>query len=242
MTKFQKTLDLPPAGRNKIETEKEVETLKINEVEALVGVTKKNIRFYEEQGLLSPRRNSENGYREYGETEVETLQRIKLMRKLGVPIEEIRRMQSGASTVADAMRRHLVTLERDRRNLEQSMDLCAFLQDREERLESLDAQTILAEMEKLEQTGTTFRNRQQEDVRIRYAAPIVCAVVMVALMLALMILFFWAYVTEPQDAPPMAVMAVFILIPGAVAVGVLMALHQRIREIGKGEIDDARKY
>ena len=26
--------------------------MKINEVEALVGITKKNIRFYEEQGLL----------------------------------------------------------------------------------------------------------------------------------------------------------------------------------------------
>ena len=28
--------------------------MKINEVEAQVGITKKNIRFYEEQGLLSP--------------------------------------------------------------------------------------------------------------------------------------------------------------------------------------------
>ena len=28
--------------------------MKINEVEALVGITKKNIRFYEEQGLLKP--------------------------------------------------------------------------------------------------------------------------------------------------------------------------------------------
>ena len=34
--------------------------LKINEVEALVGITKKNIRFYEAEGLLAPRRNSEN--------------------------------------------------------------------------------------------------------------------------------------------------------------------------------------
>ena len=66
--------------------------MKINEVEAIVGVTKKNIRFYEEQGLLFPRRNSENGYREYGEKEIAELRRIKLMRKLGVPIEEIRQM------------------------------------------------------------------------------------------------------------------------------------------------------
>jgi len=96
--------------------------VKINEVEALVGITKKNIRFYEEQGLLSPRRNSENGYRDYGPEEVAVLRQIKLLRKLGVPLEEIRRMQAGG-TVADGMRRHLVTLERERRDLEQSMEL-----------------------------------------------------------------------------------------------------------------------
>ena len=71
----------------------EVIRLKINEVEALVGITRKNIRFYEAEGLLSPRRNSQNGYRDYGEAEVEVLRRIKLLRKLGVPLEEIRQMQ-----------------------------------------------------------------------------------------------------------------------------------------------------
>ena len=29
--------------------------VKINEIEALTGIPKKNIRFYEEQGLVSPR-------------------------------------------------------------------------------------------------------------------------------------------------------------------------------------------
>ena len=37
--------------------------MKINEVEAAVGVTKKNIRFYEEEGLISPSREPGNGYR-----------------------------------------------------------------------------------------------------------------------------------------------------------------------------------
>ena len=89
--------------------------MKINEVEALVGITKKNIRFYESEGLLTPRRNSENGYRDYGQAEVEALRRIKLLRKLGVPLEEIRRMLAGTHTVGDGMRRHLVTLEREKR-------------------------------------------------------------------------------------------------------------------------------
>ena len=35
--------------------------MKINEVEAAVGVTKKNIRFYEEEGLISPRREHGSG-------------------------------------------------------------------------------------------------------------------------------------------------------------------------------------
>ena len=67
-----------------------------------MGITKKNIRFYEDQGLLKPHRNSQNGYREYGPREVEQLKQIKLLRKLGVPIEEIRQMQSGAHTVGTA--------------------------------------------------------------------------------------------------------------------------------------------
>ena len=38
--------------------------MKIKQVEELVGITKKNIRFYEDQGLLNVER-AENGYREY---------------------------------------------------------------------------------------------------------------------------------------------------------------------------------
>ena len=216
--------------------------MKINEVEALVGITKKNIRFYEAEGLLAPHRNSENGYRDYGEAEVDALRRIKLLRKLGVPLEEIRRMQSGGHTVGDGMRRHLVTLERERENLEQSIRLCSALTDRQERLEDLDAGAILAEMEAMEQSGTTFQNRQHEDVRVRYVAPVAVTVLMVLLMLGLMWLFLWAFETDPAGAPPLPLLAVFLVIPALVALGVIVSLVQRIREIGRREIDDARQF
>lgn len=85
--------------------------MKINEVERLVGVTKRNIRFYEKEGLLAPDRNAENGYRDYGEADVETLKKIKLLRKLDLPLEEIRRMQRGTLTLSDGMRRHVIQLE-----------------------------------------------------------------------------------------------------------------------------------
>ena len=200
----------------------EVNGLKINEVEALVGITKKNIRCYEAEGLLAPRRNSDNGYRDYGEAEVETLRRIKLLRKLGVPLEDIRQMLSGAHTVGDGMRRHLVTLERERQNL--------------------DAAALLEQMAEMEQSGTTFQNKQSQDIRARYVAPVAVTVLMALLMLGLIWLFLWAFETDPAGAPPLPLLAVFIAVPTVVALGAIVSLVQRIREIGRREIDDARQF
>ena len=215
--------------------------MKINEVEAQVGITKKNIRFYEEQGLLSPRRNSENGYRDYEEAEVAILRQIKLMRKLGVPLEEIRRMQAGG-TVGDGMRRHLVTLERELHSLEQSIQLCQSLRDREERLDALDAASLLEEMDRLERGGTTFQDKQKRDAPpVRYVAPVVMAILMSALMAGLIGLIIWLYVTDPAEAPPLPLLAALAAIPGVVILGVLLAMMQRIREIQKGEEEDAKE-
>ena len=217
--------------------------MKINEVEARVGITKKNIRFYKAQGLLSPRRNSENGYRDYGPDEVETLRRIKLLRKLGLSLEEIRQMQSGAHTVGDGMRRHLVTLERERRNLDRAMELCAALTTREERLDDLDAGALLDEMARMEREGTTFQDKQRGDIRpLRYVVPGAITLLTVLLMAGLIALILWGFSIDTEEAPPLPLLIVFIAIPGSVILGVVLALVQRVRELGRGEMDDARQY
>ena len=157
--------------------------------------------------------------------------------------EEIRRMQSGAHTVGDGMRRHLVTLERERQNLEAAIRFCGTLTDRRERLEELDAQSLLDRMAQMEQEGTTFMNKQKQDTRRRrFVAPIVVAIVMSVLMAGLIWLFLWAFEVDPAGAPPLPVLALFVAIPAAVVVGVVIALVQRVREIERGEEDDARNY
>lgn len=216
--------------------------MKINEVEALVGITKKNIRFYEEKGLLSPHRNSENGYRDYEAEDIATLQRIKLLRKLGIPIEEIHQMQTGTHTVGDGMRRHLVTLNREQQNLDQAVRLCTLLQDHEEPLHELDAEKILQEMERLEQAGTTFQNKQKQDIRNPYIAPILAALAMILLMALTIWLMAWSFYAQPEGAPPPALVLFLLAIPLLVSCGVILALYQRIKELGKGEIEDAKKY
>lgn len=66
--------------------------MNIQQVEELTGVTKQNIRFYEKQGLLSPKRNGTNAYRDYGEAEIHDIKVIKLLRKLDMPIAEIKKV------------------------------------------------------------------------------------------------------------------------------------------------------
>lgn len=216
--------------------------MKINEVEALAGIAKKNIRFYEEQGLLSPKRNPENGYRDYGDEEVLVLRRIRLLRKLDVPIDEIRLMLSGTHTVADGMRRHLISLERSQRNLQQAISLCQELTGQDIPIAQLDTECLLSQMEAMEQSGTAFRDVAAQDIRTRYIAPVAVTAVVVTFMAALSGLLLWAFSVSPEDAPPIWFVLVLVGIFAAVGVGCIAALTQRIQEIRKGEIDDAKKY
>ena len=216
--------------------------MKINEVEALAGIAKKNIRFYEEQGLISPRRNPENGYRDYADEDVLVLRRIRLLRKLDVPIDEIRLMLSGTHTVADGMRRHLISLERQQRNLQQAMELCQELAYQDIPISQLDTESLLTRMETLEQAGTSFHDVAAQDIRTRYIAPVVVTTIVVTVMIALSALLLWAFSLDPEQAPPIWFVAVILGLFIAVGVGCVTALAQRIREIQKGEIDDAKKY
>ena len=216
--------------------------MKINEVEALAGIAKKNIRFYEEQGLISPRRNPENGYRDYADEDVLVLRRIRLLRKLDVPIDEIRLMLSGSHTVGDGMRRHLISLERQQRNLQQAMELCQELAYQDIPISQLDTESLLTRMETLEQAGTSFHDVAAQDIKKRYIAPVVVTAIVVTVMIALSALLLWALSLDPEQAPPIWFVAVILGLFIAVGVGCVTALAQRIREIQKGEIDDAKKY
>lgn len=216
--------------------------MKINEVEQLVGITKRNIRFYEKEGLLTPGRNAENGYRDYTDGDVEALRKIKLLRKLDVPMDEIRKMQQGVLTLDDGLRRHIIQLEREQANLSTIRSLCQTLADAGEQLAHLDAGRWLDEMGRMEQEGTRFMNIRKHDTITRYAGPVMAALVFIALMVGLMVLLVWALTVDSTDAPPLGVTLFLIAIPVVVIIGVLLALRQRIKQIQGGEEDAATKY
>lgn len=63
--------------------------MQINEVIQQVDLTKRAIKYYEEQGLLSVHKD-ENGYRNYTEEDVAILKEISVYRKLGISIKDIK--------------------------------------------------------------------------------------------------------------------------------------------------------
>lgn len=87
--------------------------MKIKDVEKQVGISKANIRFYEEEGLIHPARNQENNYREYSEADVEQLQEIKKLRLIGIPVQEIKEIYEDRLTLQEALSRRLDEIEKE---------------------------------------------------------------------------------------------------------------------------------
>lgn len=213
--------------------------MRINQVEQTVGISKKNIRFYEEQGLLSPSRNRDNGYREYSEEDVAVLFKIKLLRKLSVPIEEIRKLQANCLSLRDCMERHKIYLNHEMKNLTLIQEMCDELSQKEESLHTLDAPDYLAKMQLLEEGGIRFMDIGKADQQKKKYGPLFAALVMILLMFVLMVVLVWAELTDPI---PLALWLVIMLFPAAIIIGVLFALRERFHEIEGGEENEAAKY
>ena len=183
--------------------------MKINEVEAAVGVTKKNIRFYEEEGLISPRREPGNGYRSYSEADVERLRRIKLLRKLDVPLAEIRQMLEGECTLAEGMSRQLERLNTRRTDLDEAVNFCTLLQREPVSLNELDVEQTLARLTAKEEQGVTFVDIEQVDRKAeRIRGALVGAGLFTAIMLLSIGIMAWAFCIDPQDVPPLPLLVV----------------------------------
>ncbi len=213
--------------------------MKIKQVEELVGITKKNIRFYEEQGLLDVKR-AENGYREYGLNDVKRLQEIRLLRKLSISIGDMRQMFCGEKSLRSCLEYQVEEMERKKKNLIQIQAFCEELLDADISLETLNAAQCLEQMEQLEKEGTNFMDVRKTDVHKRkIMGAALGGGIMIILMTVTIGMVIWAWMTDPI---PVGLVLFIIGIPAAIIIGVIAALVGRVREIEGGEEDEASKY
>jgi len=89
----------------------------IQELARSAGTTSRTLRHYGDLGLLAPSRVGRNGYRYYNQDSLVRLQRILLLRELGLGLPAIAEVLQGQQDTAAALRTHLELLEQERQRL-----------------------------------------------------------------------------------------------------------------------------
>lgn len=89
----------------------------IQDVARTAGTTSRALRHYGQLGLLTPSRTASNGYRYYDQDSLVRLQRILLLRELGLGLPAIAGILDGHRDTAPALRTHLELLEAERHRI-----------------------------------------------------------------------------------------------------------------------------
>jgi DNA-binding transcriptional MerR regulator len=103
--------------------------MKIGQLAERTGVSRRLLRYYEEQGLLTPSR-ALNGYREYGEPHVDVVLQITGLLDAGLPTRIIAQLlpcldQPQTIYVPDVTPEMIVTLRREQARLSERIEFLA---------------------------------------------------------------------------------------------------------------------
>ena len=129
--------------------------MKINEVENLLGLTRANIRFYEKEGLLTPARK-ENGYREYSETDLGTLKKIVIFRKLGLSLPEIKDILNDKLELSFAIEQNISNLNQQIAELKGALEVCNIIKKEHPQNEHFDENHYWELIQSKEKKGEKF--------------------------------------------------------------------------------------
>lgn len=98
----------------------------IREIEEQLGIPRATVRYYEREGLLAPARGG-NNYRDYTEEDLNTLEKIRLLRRLDMPLDTIKAVQRGEVPLREALERQEKLLEDGAERQRQATELCRSL-------------------------------------------------------------------------------------------------------------------
>ncbi|WP_329231079.1 MULTISPECIES: MerR family transcriptional regulator [unclassified Streptomyces] len=115
----------------------------IQEIARRAGTTSRTLRHYGDVGLLAPSRTGANGYRYYGQEALVRLQRILLLRELGLSLPAIKDVLEGQRDTSAALRTHLRLLEQERERIGRQIASVRTTLHRTEQGEELMAEDVL---------------------------------------------------------------------------------------------------
>ena len=206
--------------------------MRIKEVEDLVGITRKNMRFYEKEGLLTPGRELENSYRDYSEEDVKRLQVIKLLRKLDMPISGISDVLEGRIALSEALHLHALLLEEQRRGIVNAQRVCQLISEEGTQLKALDPVQYLDEIARGEENSTELVDIHVRDTEQKTRETVIVSIVIVALLLVLAVFLVSLNHSGTMSSGILIVSTAIIVI---VAAGVIATLISRVKELRGGK-------
>lgn len=115
----------------------------IQEVAKLAGTTSRTLRHYDAVGLLAPTRVAANGYRHYDQDALVRLQRILLLRELGLGLPQISDVLTHQESEEVALEAHLAYLRAERDRISRQIDSVAVTLEAQKGGEQLMAKDIL---------------------------------------------------------------------------------------------------
>ncbi|MCX7614970.1 MAG: MerR family transcriptional regulator, partial [Clostridiales bacterium] len=142
----------------------------VNKLGRLAGISTRTLRYYDEIGILKPRKTNSSGYRIYGRNEVDQLQQILFYRELGLSLEEIKEI-----ITKPTFDKQKALLEHHKTLLEKRNRLDLLIKNVETTIESIERGIPMTDQEKFEgfkrkmiednegKYGTEIRNKYGED-------------------------------------------------------------------------------
>lgn len=212
----------------------------INEVEHVVGLSKKSIRLYEENGLLRPKRNSTNDYRIYDDEDIELLKKIKFLRELGVPIREIKMLQSKELSINRCLEDRIEKIEREQKNFETIKKICYEISLNDNTFENFNISRQLESINILRKEGFTMRETKTNKSK-KIIGAILSSILFGFMFVVIIVTVSYFQFTEAEKIPWL-IYAFIMFILAIPLIGMIVNLIERIKEILEGEEDEASKY
>lgn len=212
----------------------------INEVEHIVGLSKKSIRYYEENGLLTPKRDNNNRYRIYTEEDIKKLKIIKFLRELDIPIRDLKLLNEGKLSLEDCMTDRIKKIEAEESNYESIKNMCEEIIRKKDTFERIDITKYFLQMNTLNKEGFTMRDIKSNKLKKIVGACCSSSIFIIFFIFLIGIMSYFQF-TESSKMPWIVYifLTFLLLIP---PIGIIYNLIARIKEINKGEEDEASKY
>ena len=208
----------------------------INEVENIVKLSKKAIRYYEQEGLINPERNQNNDYRQYTEEDLNKLKIIKFLRELGVPISDLKKLNNHELSLQECLKDRITKIENEEGNYHKVKNMCLEIIKANDTYENIDITNYFQNINILNKEGFTMKEIKSNKKKKIIGAVLSSLIFGLFFLITAIVFIVMGYV---EHLMIFYLFSLLFLIP---FIAIVVNLIKRIEEINGGEEDEASKY